>query len=142
MTAKEYLQQIRRINIIIKHKTDELNSFRSTLPLLPSQDLSSDRVQTSAACEAEYTRSIERILEMEAEIDRYKAARDKILSQIHGMSNINHMQVLYKRYVECKRLETIAHEVGYSYTRIKHLHVEALKKFESRHPIALLSVLQ
>lgn len=142
MTAKEYLQQIRRIDIIIKHKTDELNSFRSTLPLLPSQDLSSDRVQTSAACEAEYTRSIERILEMEAEIDKYKAARDKILSQIHGMSNINHMQVLYKRYVECKRLETIAHEMGYSCDHVRRMNWQALRDFEGCHTMPHSDVLQ
>jgi hypothetical protein len=45
------------------------------------------------------------------------------------MSDYRYIDVLYKRYIECKRFELIAVEMNYDYDYVRKLHVKALEVF-------------
>ena len=128
MTAKQYLSRIEKLDMLIESKKDELNSFRNTLPALPSQNLSEERVQTSPQKDASFTRSIERVMEMETAIDIYIAERDRIISKIYKLDNLLQLKILYKRYVRYESLNSISKELKYSYGAIKNIHGRALSE--------------
>jgi hypothetical protein len=128
MTAKQYLSRIEKLDMLIESKKDELNSFRDTLPALPSQNLSEERVQTSPQKDASFTRSIERVMEMEATIDKYRDERDRIISKIYKLDKLLQIKILYKRYVRYESLNSISKELKYSYGAIKNTHRRALSE--------------
>lgn len=53
-----------------------------------------------------------------------------IINQIQALNDTKYVQVLYKRYVEYKRLEQIACEMSYTYQYIKELQKRGLQEFE------------
>lgn len=128
MTAKQYLSRIEKLDMLIESKKDELNSFRDTLPALPSQNLSEERVQTSPQKDASFTRSIERVMEMEAAIDKYRDERDRIISKIYKLDKLLQIKILYKRYVRYESLNSISKELKYSYGTIRNTHRRALSE--------------
>ena len=140
MTAKEYLKKIRLLDIKINQKVKELDELRTMSQAVRGIDYSKECVQTSLSSGANFEKSVIRISELERlldrEIDYFVDLKHKIINQIQSLDNRNYAEILYKRYIEFKKLELIAVEMGYSYNRIKHLHGYALKEFESRHPIA------
>jgi len=76
---------------------------------------------------------IERMAALEQEINREIAVfvnrKHEIITQIHTLTNEIHVSLLLKRYVEYKRLEEIATEMGYTYVYIRELHKKALLEF-------------
>jgi len=129
MTAKQYLSRIEKLDMLIESKKDELNSFRDTLPALPSQNPSEERVQTSPPKDASFTRSIERVMEMEERIDNLRIERDKIVDRIYSLDDLAQIKVLCKRYIEYKKLGEIAKELKYSSPHIKRVYNSALLHF-------------
>ena len=136
MKAKEYLQQLQRLDTVINQKIKELEGLRAALFNIGSIDYSKERVQSSPSGGAPFVSLTGRILDLEAEIDReidcFVNKKHQIINQIQGLSNATHIQVLFKRYVEFKRLEVVAVEMGYTYGYIKHLHGYALQDFEGK----------
>lgn len=136
MTAKEYLQQLHRADVIIEQKMQEREELRARLSSIGSFDYSKDRVQTSPPGNAAYESSILRIVELENDINRrvdaYLYLKHKIIGEIHELENPDHIMILYKRYVEDKSLGCICTETYRSYNYIRHLHGCALKEFEDK----------
>ena len=134
MTAKEYLKKIRFLDIKINQKIKELDELRTMSQAVRGIDYSKECVQTSLSSGANFEKAILRISELErmldTEIDYLVDLKHKIINQIQSLDNRNYAEILYKRYIEFKRLELIAVELGYSYNRIRHLHGEALKYFD------------
>ena len=58
---------------------------------------------------------------------------DEIVLQIMAMPVTIHSLVLFDRYVQNKTLVQISEEQHYSYTRICHIHGEALRAFSCRY---------
>lgn len=111
MTAKEYLMQIQYCDTIIKVNNSQIEDMR--LKIIPggSIDYSADRVQTSpedyfAERMAEY---VDDIKPLEEENNYCKAQRKKIIEEIKSLSNHNYIELLYKRYVEGKKIRQIAY---------------------------------
>lgn len=130
MTAKEYLSQYRVLKIKLQHKQQELEEFRYML-ISAGINLGEEKVQTSpqdSLCQAVVT-----MLDMEAEIKEETAElvtlKHRILSEIHQLENPLFVQILYKRYIECKSLWEISEEINYAYRHIKRLHGHALQEF-------------
>lgn len=134
MKAKEYLQQLQRLDAVINQKIKELEGLRSTLSSVGSIDYAKDRVQTSPSPDAPFVRTLERITDLEGEIDReidsFVDKKHQIINEIQGLSNAVHIQILFKRYVEFKRLEVISVEMNYTYAYTRELHGYALQDFE------------
>ena len=130
MTAKQYLSRIEKLDMLIESKKDELNSFRDTLPVLPSQNLSEERVQTSPQKDASFTRSIERVMEMEAAIDKYRDERQEIIDNIYSLSSISYIKVLSRKYIYHKSLRMVSKELEYSYDWVMKSHKAGLSEIE------------
>lgn len=146
MTVKEYLKRLQFLDIKINQKVKELDDLRMMSRSVKSADYSKERVQATSSNAASFESSVLRINELESvidsEIDYFVDLKHTIINQIQSLDNQCYVEILYKRYIEYKRLELVAVEMRYSYDRIKHLHGHALKEFESRHPIAPSNVIQ
>lgn len=136
MKAKEYLQQLQRLDTVINQKIKEVQDLRLQAQGTGGLDYSKERVQSSPSGDAPFVKPICRIIDLEAEInaeiDRFVDEKHKIINQIQGLKNSDYIALLFKRYVEFKSLEKICVEMNFSYDYIKHLHGYALQDFEDR----------
>lgn len=112
MDAKEYLQQLRKLDIKINQKIKELEDLKITARSIGSIDYSKERVQSSPSTDASFVKTIEKISALEneinAEIDEFVDKKHGIIDQIQGLKNSKFIEVLYKHYAEFKRLEVDA----------------------------------
>lgn len=103
MRAKEYLQQLQRLDTIINQKLAELEDLRLKAEGVGSIDYAKDKVQTSAAGDAPFVNIIGRMAdlkaEISAEIEEYANEKHLIIKQIQALANPAYVQILYKRYV-------------------------------------------
>lgn len=136
MKAKEYLQQLQRLDTVINQKIKEVHDLRLQAQSTGGIDYSKERVQTSPSGDAPFVKPICRIIDLEAEInaeiDKFVDEKHKIINQIQGLKNSDYIALLFKRYVEFKSLEKICVEMNFSYDYIKHLHGYALQDFEDK----------
>lgn len=138
MRAKEYLQQLRRLDTVIDQKIKELDDLKVKSTCIGGFDYSKERVQTSPSGDAPYVRTVSRMIDLNEEINRdiddFVDRKHKIINQIQGLANAKHINLLFKRYVEYKRLEVISVEMNYTYQYTKELHGYALQEFERTYP--------
>ena len=129
--AKEYLMQIRKMDVRIGQRITELNQMRERLSLIAGIDYSKDRIQTSPTSG---NKQIEDIVDYENNIiDMIKQETElkhKIIGEIQTLENPIYVDILFRRYVECNSFERIACDMGYVYNYVCTLHGEALKLFE------------
>ena len=137
MKAKEYLQQLQRLDTVINQKIKELGDLRLKSRSVGSIDYSKERVQTSPSGDAPFVKLIGRIIDLEqeinAEIDAFVDDKHKIINQIQGLKNSKYIEILYKHYVEFKRLEVVAVEMNFTYQYVVELHGYALKDFQTTY---------
>ncbi len=137
MKAKEYLQKIQKLDILINQKIKELDDLRLRSRSIGSIDYSRERVQTSLSGNAPFIGQIERIYDLDAEInaeiDIFVNEKHRIINQIQGLKNVSHIALLYKRYIEFKKFETIADEMNFTYQYAIELHGDALADFQTTY---------
>jgi len=135
MNPKTYLMQIQKLNTKINQRKQQIVELKSTIYGLKGGSLG-EKVSGGAKSEATFVASVERLQAMEKELSafviEYVEKKDLIISQIQSMENKNYLNLLYKRYVEGKRLELIAVEMNYSYSHIKKIHGWALVAFKKK----------
>lgn len=131
MTAKEHLQQYAILEEKRKQLAFEIIEVREGMAGVGSPALS-DRVQTSPSGDQMGNR-VAKLISMEerlqALIDEKLAMGEKIITEIHNVDNAAYIKILYKRYIEFKKLKEIADEMDYSLDRVKHMHGYALQEF-------------
>ena len=64
MRAKEYLQQLRRLDTVIDQKIKELDDLRSMSTSVGSIDYSKERVQTSPSGDAPFVKIVNKMIEL------------------------------------------------------------------------------
>ena len=133
MKAKEYLQQLKRLDTLINQKIQELGELRA-MSTVGSVDYSKERVQSNHSQDAPFVSVIYKIIELEeeinAEIDKFVDEKHLIINQIQALNDPKYIEILYKHYVEFKRLEVVAVEMNFTYQYVVELHGYALKNFE------------
>lgn len=137
MRAKEYLEQLRTIRDNLARRREQLEELREEAYSAQAIRYDSDRVQNTGknTTEEKIFRFLDKSQEVEDVIAKYLARKDQLIGQIEGLADLpdpnshNYATLLYKRYVECKKLEEISLEMGYSYIHIRRMHREALKVF-------------
>lgn len=131
MTAKEYLRQIHCLAYKIKLIESEIQELRENLTSIGGAP-EGERVQTSSNGDTLPDR-LNIIIEKEKKRERllyaYTEKREIIIDQILKLNDKRYVEILYKRYVEGKRLEQIACECNYSYDHIRRIHGQALQAF-------------
>lgn len=137
MKAKEYLQQLQRLDTVINQKIKEVDDLRLKSRSVGSIDYSKERVQSSPSGDAPFVKPVLRMIELEqeinAEIDRFVDEKHEIINQIQALQNPKHIDILYKHYVEFKRLEVVAVEMNFTYQYVVELHGYALKDFQTTY---------
>ena len=118
MTAKEYLEQIRRLRVIVEQCKKE-KAFLEHLQML---HLTNE--QTKTHCQMLEKEVSAKIAELLPEIEM----RAK---QIEQLDNLKHFEILYQRYVMQRSMVAIADDMHYSYRHIINLHTQALEAFEA-----------
>lgn len=135
MTAKEYLQSVYTIQKRIDRLQNTRQEIRGDLYSIgsPSGQLGSDRVQTSKN-DDRMLKLIAKVDELEREIveeiDQLTQEKTKITREIEAVPNENYKQLLYERYVLCKKWERIAIDHDRCVRWIFQMHGNALKAFE------------
>ena len=134
MTVKEYLNQVRMLDIKIKNELEELNHLRELSTSLGGFSFE-EKVQTSKATGDTIGIAVGKIIDLQRKINndivKLKKTRNKILDDIEKVEDINCYDLLYKRYVLYKTREEIAVDMNYSIRKIYYLHGEALKKIQA-----------
>lgn len=134
LTPKDYLMQIRKLRVLIDQREKELDRLREqTFSSVSGIDYSRIPVKGSRRVGASFEQAANKALDLTGEvaglIDEYNDLRHKIIGEIQALDRPEYMQVLYKRYVENKRLEEIAREMNYDDVYIRRLHGRALQEF-------------
>lgn len=135
MTAKKYLTQLMKLDEQIKQKQSQVEELKEMMGNIGSFDYSEERVQSSGSCKSQVEESTVRLLELENEVKediiRFALMKDKMIKEIHQLAEPNYIKLLFKRYVEFKRLEEIAVEMKYTYEYTRKLHGDALQNFQN-----------
>lgn len=137
MKAKEYLQRLEKLDMIIHQKIKEVNDLKSISTCIGSFDYSEERVQTSTNGDAPFVKTIDKICDLQDEINReinyFIDEKHKIINQIYNLSKSKYIDILFKHYVEYKNFETIAVEMVLSYQYVLEVHGYALQEFEKTY---------
>ena len=139
MTAKEYLRQLKQLEIKIAQRRLERDRLMYDAMGNGSPRLTLDRVQTSISGDTMGDKLAE-ATDIQKEIDwligKLIADRHRIIGEIHTLNDARYIQILYLHYVEGKRLEDVAETMvkpngkPYSYDHIASLHGIALQEFD------------
>ena len=133
MIAKEYLQQIKSIDVKINLNLERLTSMKSRATYSGSANFQNTDVPTQAAKDRLSEEVCNIIMlddEITEQIDRLANAKKKIISQLMQLHNADYIQILYKRYFDFKAWRQISTEMNYSESYLKMLHKQALEEFE------------
>lgn len=135
MDTKQYLNQISRLDLMIKNKISELNNLREMIYGLSAVS-NEERVQTSPNFDKIGTAvskldTLER--DVDSLVDEFVDKRTKIINQIDSMENECSYNVLFSRYVQKKTFEKISTEMNYSFKQTMRIHGKALREFEEKY---------
>lgn len=136
LSAKEYLSQLETIDVQINQDIERLQEMKADAMSTGSIDYSRERVQTSPIGDklcSDVSRYIAFDEEINAEIDRFVDAKERIIKEIRGLRDVNYVQVLYKVYVQFKKVKVVAQEMNKSYSYTIDLHGKALTAFEEKY---------
>ena len=136
MKAKEYLGNLRTLKAKLDQKQAQLVELAMTRGNIGSFDYSKERVQASGTGNQVENDAIKLLMlesQIKDDIIEFEFEKDKMIREIHSMKNPEHINLLFKRYVEFKRLEEIAVEMNYTYQYVRELHGYALQEFETTY---------
>lgn len=134
MTAKEYLNQIKDLEVRIKNKNRDLEQLKEMAISLGGFDYK-ERVQTTKETGDVIGESIARLVDLENEISKdiikLMELKQKISNTIDKVKKTECYEVLYQRYILCRKFEEIAFDMKYDTRQIHRFHGEGLKEIEN-----------
>ncbi len=132
MKAKEYLEQIRTLDRRINNNLQALEQLEALATKVTAVN-NGDRVQSSGSQDKmadTVIKIIELKQEINADIDRLVDMKCEIIPVIDAVQDADFYDVLYKRYILCKKWEEIALDMHYSFRWVLKLHGRALQKID------------
>lgn len=126
MDAKNFLRQIRRIDILINAKQKELETIRSKT-IYPGISYE-EKVQSSFgnSKENQLINLIEYEIELNKSIDEFIRIKKDVSNIIDKLEDGDQIDILYKRYFQYMTWEEIATSKSYTYQWIHKIHAKAL----------------
>lgn len=134
MTAKEYLSEVQRLQSMIEHKREKVREYRHAIKSVSLARMNPAKVQVSSSVDR-IGDMVGKIVDLETEIQSdmmdidYK--RHEIIGMIHKLDNVLYIQVLFSKYIEGKKLDTIGKDIERSHRYMIELHGQALEAFET-----------
>ena len=133
MTVKDFLSRAILMDAMIDSCTAELDRLRRLISSISTSRLD-ERVCHSAPNEAAYAKRIERIVDMEQQlnekIDRLVDVKWEISRYIDSIENPRWQCLLRNRYVLCEPWAAVARELGCSLSTVYRLHNQILDELE------------
>jgi len=131
MTAKEFLNQIRRHEKLLRAVERERDQIRSDMLYLKGSKLTERVTGTKQSDLSDAYIRLETYEErVNREWDRLIAMREQGKKLIAAVEDPIQQTVLYDRYINYMSWEEIAVEMKYTYRRILQLHGDALQNLE------------
>lgn len=131
LTAKEYLSQVRTIDIEINTKLHEIEELKQRSLCVQSGTVS-ERVQCSNDNSA--NKIIDKIIDLESlinrEIDKLVDLKAEIHSRIMQLNDSRYRILLIEHYINGRTLEHIAESMKCSDRHVRRLHAHALQVFQ------------
>ena len=138
MTVKEYLNQIKLLDMKIDQRIQEAAELRMIAFGIRSPDLNGERVQISPDPDAKSI-IIHRYIQMEEQINRmideFVDEKHKIIGEIQQIEDPRYSKLLYLRYVKYMSIQEISEAMHYGYEYTCRLHGRALRAFKIKNRI-------
>ena len=131
MTTKTYLQQIERIEILIRNKRKELERLRESSGNHAIR-YDRERVQSSNISDPTARAGTEFAM-IAKQIESWITKRQKIIGQIDSMRDKRLYEVLTYRYVQMKSMYELAEMMNVGERQAHSLLKKAHEKFEELH---------
>lgn len=132
MSAKEYLQGIKKLDSLINSLIEEYETMRS-LAFKVTASSDGERVQSSGN-QDKMGNIVIKLMEQQEKInrtiDKYIDMKSNIHEVLSLLDNGDHIRLLYKRYFEYKSWEVIAYEMNYTYRWVTKMHGKALVELD------------
>ncbi len=137
MTVEEYLGQVQGIDVKIGQDLQTLKELKMlTLGMKSASDYSSPAVQSSGDGGA-FTHLLDRIADLEAEIDRktdaYIDTKNRIIDEIQSLPSTQSVDILYEIYISGKTVKDYAQERHYAREYAYALKKAALTEFMQKY---------
>lgn len=130
MTAKQYLNRVRRIDKEIEALLRMVRKTRESLESM-TQNYDGDGAQST-----KNPHKFDRLVELESmvdkKIDEQIDLKAEILNTIMQLDDRRQRLVLMEYYVEMKTFEQVAVDINYSWRQVMKIHAKALKAIEQR----------
>lgn len=138
MTAKEYLNRVRKQNYVVRQAEKELTMVKSDILSLKAASLSEKVSGTKESDLADKYIKLEKYFDkVIAEWDVLIDMRIEAKAMIAMLPDETQQAVLYARYINCTEWERIAVDMEFSLRNMFYVHGKALQAFERLHRIAL-----
>lgn len=134
MTAKEYLNQIKKLDVLINIKKEELEELRAKAEG-GSIRYDGDGSKTTSRDVHKQERLYLDIIELEEKINKkiveLANKKQEVLDTIDKLDSHDEIKVLYLRYFKYLKWEEIAVSMNYSYMHVHRIHGKALENIQS-----------
>lgn len=128
MKAKEYLQQVGKLDKLIQNKMIEKEQWKAIATNITTHS-DGERVQSSGS-KQKMADAVVRYVEIEAEIDRcidiYVDKKQEVIQTIEQLPATEY-DVLHKIYIQGHELEDVADICGKTYSWVTTVHGRAVK---------------
>lgn len=129
MEVKEFLNQVKKLDLQIKNKLIEQQQWRD-VALGITANMDGERVQSSGS-QSKMADAITKCVDMEAEIDRLVDklidTKKEVIQTIEQLESPTQYNVLHLIYIQGKTLQEVADDYGMSYDWAATTHGRALK---------------
>lgn len=134
MTAKEYLNRVRRKYYVVKQAEEELTAIKADILSLKTSSMTEHVSGTKESDLADKYIKLEKYFDaVIAEWDKLIDMRIEAKAMIKMLPDETQQAVLYARYINCMEWEQVAADMHYSWKGIFKLHGRALQSFERVH---------
>lgn len=132
MTGKEYLNEIRSIEMRLRMLESEVHKLEQDIRSLTALDYSVDVVQTSDT--HDLSDKVAKLVDMRDSVnrewDKLINLRQEARGYIKRIGNYNYQFVLVERYINAKTWERIAADMNCTWQNLHKIHKRALIAFE------------
>ena len=129
LDAKEFLNQVKKLDLQIKNKLIEKQQWKD-IALGITSNMDGERVQSSGK-KSKMAEAIDRCVDMEADIDRLVDklidTKKEVIEVIEQLDSPTQYDVLHMIYIQGKSLQEVADSYGMSYDWAATTHGRALK---------------
>lgn len=135
MTAKEYLDHIKRCYQTMQALYDRLVEVRTKIEGLKAITYDRERVQVSPSNKTEelIAQLVDTEDKLSKEVHEHFDEVVEATKRIYSLDNERQIQVLEMRYIKGMRWQVIADELDIEYRSATRLHEKALRNFERKY---------